>query len=362
MLTDYESQIKKLPHGEPRLQMHRAAVKEADEDGNFIYRLYRRYEYIRESEFHGDFMEALTEFPKMMQIFDEEEAKGGTDREDAYTLLWAFKWILGGCQYYYQVTTEQFEAFLAEYKKRMIRYGYSLRTYYGEKMKYYSFINPKVEEENYHLFIKQRRDSMSDCEACDRDSVVQYYLGRGEVDKAREKAQPLFDRKLYCGEVPEITYKAFTLYNCKQLALGNEIDMVEADRFCTLIANPIRYSCVAIEGFGVPMIYYAMTNTSKALSWYKRFWPTFESMRNPTYKFYFAIGAVLFFQKRSKETYKMQLASNFPFYNEENVYNVKQLIQYYYDFAKDYATKLDARNGTSDFMDELNLFCGEVLA
>jgi hypothetical protein len=140
--------------------------------------------------------------------------------------------------------------------------------------------------------------------------------------------------------------------------LGNEVDIEEATQFCKLFSDPLRYQSILVEAFGVPMIFFALTDPSKALTWYKRFWSMFETMRNPGYKFYFAIGAVLFFKKRSKATYKMNLPTNFPFYREDNTYNVQELIDYYYNFAKNVATKLDRRNGTSHYMDELNLYCG----
>ena len=363
MFSEYADQIKKLPEGcEARMALLRTVIKKADEDGSFYPRFYFRKALVHDSVFYDDYMDALREFPTMLQLFDEEAAKGGTDGEDTGELMWAFKWMLSGCEHYYQVTREQFEGFLAEYKKRCIQYGFNLRTYYTESMKLYRHVDRMMEDKAYYEYKKTWRDSLSDCVACDRDSEVKYFLMHGDLEKALEVAEPLLARRLTCGEVPEVTYQALTQYACEEMAKGNPVDEEAVKKWCECFAHPLRYRNIAIEGFGLAMIYYAMTNPSKALTWYKRYWTTFESMRNPTYKFYFAIGAVLFFQKRSKETYKMQLASNFPFYNEENVYNVKQLMQYYYDFAKDYATKRDARNGTSDFMDELNLFCGTIEA
>ena len=360
MLSDYESQIKRLPHGDLRLEMHRAAVKEADEDGDFIYRFFRRYEYIKESIFHGDAMEAFVEFPKLMQIHDEGEQQGLTDRDFNELLMWAFKYMLDSCFKYYQITTQQFEDYLAEYKRRCIRYGFTLRTYYRIKMQYYRHVDPEVEAEAFKMFPRQHRDGISDCIACDLNSEVEYLLVHGHREEALKKGEKLFNRTLYCGEVPEITYELLTLDTCARMARGEKEHTEEDDHMCLIYANGLRYGNKAPEGFGVPMLYYAMTGNNKALTWFQRYSTLYETMRCPVYKFYFAMGAVRFFAARKKETYKMKLTPEFPFYNQENVYNVKQLKEYYYNYALDVATKLDARNGNNSYREELDLYCGEI--
>lgn len=357
MITDYESRIRMAPHGEPSLILFRAAVKEADADGDFLYRFYRRMEFIKESVFHGDGMDALVEFPTAMRIFDEQAVKGLTDEDDCSKLLWSFKYLLDACKGYYQVTVLQFENFLEEYKKRCIEYGYSLRTYYRIKMEFFRRVDSEKEEDGFKNFPKDRRDKLSDCVACDLNSEVEYLLFHGEREAARSKAQKLFSRTLYCGEVPEITYEAFTLDNCKRIARGEIVNIEEADETCLNYANAIRYRNIAVDGFGVPMLYYALTGSNKALPWFKRYSSLFETFRGPVYKFYFAMGAFAFFDSLGKETYKMKIGVDFPFYNEEGIYDVKQLKDYYYSFALDVATKLDGRNGTDSFKQELDLFC-----
>ncbi|MCR5723244.1 MAG: hypothetical protein K6G72_12995 [Lachnospiraceae bacterium] len=357
MITDYETRIRVAPHGEERLELYRAAIKEADEDGDFLYRFYRRTDYISESVFHSDGMEALVVFPKAMQIFDEEAAKGLTDAEDCKELMWSFKYLLDACRSYYQVGVKQFEDFLEEYKKRCLAYGFSLRTYYRIMMDFYRRVDSEKEAEGFNNFPKGTRDRLSDCAACDLNSEVEYLLYHGERKAAREKAQKLFSRIMHCSEVPEITYEAFTLDSCKRIAGGEIVNIEEAEEMCLNYANGIRYRNKAVDGFGIPMLYYALTGSNKALPWFKKYSTTFESFRGPVYKFYFAMGAVAFLNSLGKENYKMKLNTDYPFYNEDNVYNVKQLAEYYYKFALDVATKLDGRNGTDSFKKELDLFC-----
>ena len=110
MFSDYADQIKKLPEGsEARMALLRTVIKKADEDGSFYPRFYFRKALVHDSVFYDDYMDALREFPTMLQLFDEEAAKGGTDGEDTGELMWAFKWMLSGCEHYYQVTREQFD-------------------------------------------------------------------------------------------------------------------------------------------------------------------------------------------------------------------------------------------------------------
>ena len=94
----------------------------------------------------------------------------------------------------------------------------------------------------------------------------------------------------------------------------------------------------------------------RSLSYYKKNWKFFEKNRNPLVKFWFAAACVRFFQQlEEKKTYKMSMPVTFPFYNEKNVYDVEQLKSYYEKFAKDIAAKLDKRNGSDYFREQLEL-------
>ncbi len=60
-------------------------------------------------------------------------------------------------------------------------------------------------------------------------------------------------------------------------------------------------------------------------------------------------------KQRDKDTVKIYVDNSFPLYNGSNVYKLDSLIEYYYNGAKEIAGKFDNRNGTSKFIDELNM-------
>ena len=69
-------------------------------------------------------------------------------------------------------------------------------------------------------------------------------------------------------------------------------------------------------------------------------------------QFYFALAACHFFSNmKGKEKFRMNLPTDFPFYQENDQYDVNELTSYYNQHATDIMQKLDQRNGSSYFSD-----------
>lgn len=356
----YYDEYYALPHGEISMAYLREAWKEADELGDYEWRMKLRLEFIHESDFYSDAMEMYVIMPELLKIYDEYTEQFGVDEEMCSDILWDYKWLLETAKEFYQVSIQQFENISADMKRRFLEAGYSLRPFYVYQYRFYKNIDREKAEQFYQEFQKCKRDDMSDCAACERNHEVGHLLECGNIDMARKKAKVLFDRRMTCGEIPEATYGTFLRYYNLKLCEGGQDCLEEAQKCCEEVKNAIRQKGIVSEYSGDVLLFYSLTNPKKALDWFKHFWTFYESNKNPNTKLYFALGMIRFVKRlqEKKDSYRMKLPNSFPLYQENGNYDLMQLREHYESYALSCAQKMDNRNGTTHFMDIYKVVVG----
>ena len=350
-LRDLNAAIKQAPHGRQKMLLLRKGWEIADKEKEYDLQILFRILYIQESVFYDDAMEMFLVYPEILKIYDQYEKEYGYD-SDEYDILWYYKWLIENATDFYQVSIEQFELFFEDCKKRYLQKGYSLRPIYQHRYIFYLNIDKEMAREAYTEFVNCDRDAMSDCHACERSSEVGYFLAMGEPDRAASKAAPLLNGQLTCGEEPEVTLGRFLYYYNGKIADGERDYVALALEVCEKIRRSNERN--GIVPFLIPqvLLFYAMENPTKALNYYKKNWSFYETCKNPTTRFWFAIAALRFFKNMGeKKTYKMKMERSYPFYNENDTYDVEMLRKYYRDVALDIAKKMDARNRNTVFRD-----------
>ena len=143
------------------------------------------------------------------------------------------------------------------------------------------FDNEEKAQEAYKHFLKEKRGVLSDCAACERDMQVRYLLVTGRMNEAEEAAHDLFSGKLHCEEVPNVTYGQF-LRSCNQLiADGNTEVLEKASAYCREIRASVVREKIGTGYIGYILLYYSLTDTAKALPFYKKYWHYFEKNKIP---------------------------------------------------------------------------------
>lgn len=352
---DYQKineEISVAPHGKEAMKCIRKGIELADKKGNKNMQIKYRLDYIEEAVFYDDHMEMYVMYPEVLKIYDEEvKERGFSDR--TRSVMWEYKWVLENAKNFYQVSVKQWEKFYEDAKQRYLENNYSLRPLYQYRCGFYKNIDRNEAKKAYQEYLNTRRDSLSDCPACERAIEVEYLLAVGEIGKAANKAESLLERQMTCEEQPECTYGNFIRYYNEKIAEGDADYIEPAANLCEALKTAIARKGIATEYIPTVFMHYTLTSPAKALNYYKKYWSYYETCRNPQTKFDFAVAAVRFFGNlEGKETYKMSLTSDFPFYNESNTYNVAKLKAYYENTALDIAKKMDARNGNTYYMDK----------
>ena len=342
-------------NGKEKMEICRQGWELADKEESYQDQFFFREKYLSQAAFYDDAMELFVVFPVLLKKHDDYVKQYGED-PNLYRILWDYKWILENARYFYQITVEQFQRFEEDAKRRMQEAGYSLRAYYLHKSFFYAQISPEKSREAYEKFLRCRRDSLSDCHACERTMEVQLLLEQGKEEQALEKAQALFRRQLTCVEVPAITYGAFVEYFNRKMLSGEPVDEQELQEYQQELRYAIRNRKLCPEYIGTQLLSYSLTNKAQALNWFKWYCDYPETIRSPLYKFWFAIAATHFFGEMcNKSSYRMKINKNFALYREDGTYCPKELYKYYRIMATEIAVKLDKRNGNEHYMQWVRL-------
>src|SRR5207245_2027308 len=99
---------------------------------------------------------------------------------------------------------------------------------------------------------KARPDRLSDCRACDRNSLVSTYIFLGQDRRALRSAQPILNGKYACAHVPYVTYAHVLL----PLARLGRFD--EAAEYHRLGLPLIKNNAAFLESMAQHMIYMAL--------------------------------------------------------------------------------------------------------
>ncbi|MBQ2264899.1 MAG: hypothetical protein II341_05770, partial [Oscillospiraceae bacterium] len=286
-------QIRSAEHGTPRMEIMKNAIAEADASAAHYWRIYFRFEYVKESIFHDDNFKAILMFPELLQVFDEHPEQEDDTYDD---VMLAYKWILENMTDYYQISREEIEKYYEDYKERCQKYGFSLRVYYMKKSLFYLPFDVNASKTSYQAFHDCKRDANSDCEACEIHHDMSMALDFGNEAEALRVAAPILDGSKYCGEVPHVSYGALTRF---YLYKG---DLEEAAYYGKLCARYTDNEPEFLAESGYLLELYSAVEPRTGWKIFKNNVEHFVQCRNPMMRMCFARGAYRLLQCIEKET------------------------------------------------------------
>lgn len=348
----------RLPHGKAKTEAIRSAIKKSDDNSDLPFMIYFREELCHESAFHGDCMDMMIIFPEILAIIDKHpdipSTCFDTNFDDAGDhIIWIYKWIIHDCKDFYQIPMEDCMNFFEDYKRRSLKYGYNLRPYYRAMYNFYK-ISGEMEksEKAFHMFKKLPRDLNCDCRACERNSEINYYLNKDNLDKALKLSEDIENFKLTCNNDKKAWLAMKEDYMDYYIRHNNFEKAAEISKLI------VRNSDAENEcnNWDDILYCYAYINLAKALRIYKDHWKEWHEDRNPRDQYNEAKNICCFWKiyglNRKRKTVKLGLDKSFPLYNEDDTYKINDLFDYYYNKAKTAALKFDKRNGTDHFIND----------
>lgn len=356
----------KLEHNNARAEAIRAAIKAADQQEDNPYRIFFRLDLCRESCFYGDRLDMMVIFPEVLAIADRYPDTPHTIFNNNFKdsmdhILWVYKWILSSCSGFYQIPMSDCRKFFADFKRRSQAYGYNLKPYYKLKSLFYQSIDREENERAFHLFEQLPRDGNCDCKACDRTGTIDFYLRKGDLQRADALSKDIENFTLRCGGGERMRSWVNMKAHYMHYYLRKQ-DFAKAQTYCEMI-DPRRVKNDEFSYWDDFLYCYAHTNIGKALQIYKSNWKRWQEQRQPATIFGNSLNIACFFMElyrtRRRKTVKLALDASFPLFTEHGQYRIADLYRYYYDRAADMAHKLDTRNGTDYYRRLLQETVGE---
>ncbi|MBQ4465254.1 MAG: DUF4026 domain-containing protein [Oscillospiraceae bacterium] len=346
-------QIGETEHGAARLAAITEAIREADNASAHYWRFYFRFEAIKESIFHDDAFKAILSFPELLQIFDTHP-----ELEDDFSddMLCAFKWILENSTHFYQVSRDQIDRNYEEYKRRCERYGVSLRVYHMKRCSYLLKVDKEAARAEYEAFHHCKRDGYSDCLACETHFDMKVALELGDEEEALRIAKPILDGDQSCAEIPHCTYARLTDH---YLYAG---DLDEAAYYGELCDRYTRGDAEFLDATGILLALYSAVDPARGWNLFKQCLPTYMNSMNPTQRLQFADGAFRLMQtlvginqEQGDSTFsKAPVLAALPLEKTAEGIDLVQVRDYFYREAREAGERLDKRNGSDYYAQQLS--------
>lgn len=335
----YEADM--MPHGDTAVRMIEEAVQRAAElrDSDLLF--YAKLKLAQQSLLGGFPEKALVAFTWCLSEF-----KTDPQAYESYlhTLLWEFKNLLHSITLFPQISLEQINDMLGQMAEMYRRYDYSPRPiHYLQCVTGIRTGDPPRAEKYFARWQDDPRDEMADCEACECDTRVEYYVFTDQHEQAIEQARPILRGRQTCAEVPHRTL-ALLLYSYIRLDRREEAQKCHRRGYRILKSNRVFLKQVADH-----LAYQArFGELAKAAAMLERHldWALETSDLEARYRFYLAAADAV---KRLDGPHTLRLPSEFPLFREDARYEPASLAAWFEDEARNLETAFNNRNGNDRY-------------
>lgn len=356
---------RRLGHGKARVDAIRSAVSQADLNNDIPYMIFFREELCEESYWFVDELDVVTVFPELLAIMDKYPGttpvrfQGGID--NTLNTLNTYKDLLDVCTSFYQIPMEDCINFHNDFMKRWLAYGRTAREAYHMFFDFYLETGDLDNAAKYLHKLKQIPAETYDCVACAVTGEIKYYLLNNEKDKADKLAEKVEDGTYRCNSRWSDSILKLRKSYLKYYILHGDYEKAAE---ITYLLEHSGSQMNVYNKYASFMCAYVHSKPGRGLRIYKKHWKEWQEENNQYERYYIFKDAACFFKgletERSKDTVRLELDKKFPLYNEENIYNIKSMSEYYYKEAEDIARKFDKRNGTGRFISELEMSFANV--
>lgn len=349
LVFEVEDNKSLTPKDKVRLLKQAAAIADANDDIEWGYDI--RLQLIRECYFIANSTDLVNEFSWILNAYEMHP-----DWFDESDFLWQYKWILGEMYSNPQVSMEQIQAIMEDFKTRLQRNGYSLRPYY-DRLYEEALVLQQFDKAKEYLDLRNAApdDAMGSCPACTLDNELDYYLMTGRFDEAYHRAQPLLSKQIACTHVPARTFCALTWYAEKAGKPDLAAELFErAEAEMDRLQNDENL----VTPVGTLIGYLLAHTPDKAWSYLEKSFPWY--LDDDAYARYdYACHLLEGLQAVDSPTVvTLHLPTDFEGYNPQHTYTVASLRDYFMQEARKQAAAFDARNGCPAFTRRLDALVG----
>lgn len=333
--------------GEERLEYLRKNIEEADGENNIGESLSLRKLFIEQALACGDILSGSEMLGELTGLFDEYP-----EELPANDFLDVFKRVIDSSAEHYQISAEQTDKYLEQFREYLKKYGYSLRPYYLAKYK--ALINVDKDAALMAFAEAENHAPAEDigCPVCEEAVRICREMTFGSERRAVELLDEMIEQELRCDDAPQNVYGVFV----HEFTLRGMYD--EAEHYAGLLMGLAKGTEERfLKELSYVMGLRAAIDPNSAYYIFCKCVGIFSGHKNPEVRFWFADAAQRFFTtiiEHGSEDFNAALPKNFELYKADGAYKARELKDFFYGIAKELAEKFDARNGTSVYSDALN--------
>lgn len=324
----------------------REAIRIADENDDVQWAVEMRLDLIYELNQLSEDREEIAVFSRVLD--DYENNKDLISEND---LLWKYKWIWGCAFDLPEIPKAQVDAIAEDYKTRVLRNGYSARSYYHLLSVQHTRMRQYDKAKEYADKMMNEKMDEQMCDACELNFFLDIFLETGRFDEAFNRAQPLISKQVTCYEANLRAYLKLAYYAQKAGKPEIAADMCARAEEALAGREKDEYLLHYLGSF---ITYYFMIESPHGWEYVERCIPwMMRTSIHKTYRFCCDMVNALKYEPRSEV--KLELPEDFPLYQAGGMYKVKELRDHFYKQAEELARQYDERNGNNGYMERLRL-------
>jgi len=270
--------------------------------------------------------------------------------KDIETILNEYQWMAFESYRNADVSREQIMSIFADFEKRLIKYGYSKRSYYSVLICWHLFIGEIDKAKEYTTL---RESFPRDCFYYETEIIewICIELVKGNFDKAismaREHIVPKPDG--YGGNIISIPVLSTLIYY-----LSKAGDPRGDEYFRQIESEISRYSReypLSLGTYVFLMHHMAITDPEKAWYYFAKCTEWGLGARD-LLSFEFSLNLLPLLKQGG--TRVLYLNSGLPYYRSDNTYDVNELYEYYLNRTLSFVRRFDERNGNAHFKEQFD--------
>jgi len=347
-LQEIWDQVDLLPLCQTKVALIEQGIGLADTLNDLEHGYNFRLELVNCTNFTGDNDKALVAFAWLLAISDRYPEKF----PEAH-ILWSYKWMITNVLDFPSISRAQIEETMADLALRFERQGPSSKPILALRCKIAREFGEWDQVKHYlTLWRKAPRVGLSDCLACDRNSMAQMNGALKRYKTGLKIAEPILTGKLSCNSVPHNTYAYFLEVLVR---LGRHR---EALRFHELGYPLVKDDSGHVSDIARHLIFLVLIqDLAKATQVFNRHLGLCLASRVPSDRFHFFRAGVFLLRQLAKSPSKfgkLQLSGRDLPWRGEKTSDSHAALGWMEKEARTLAEQFDARNGHSRNRDELD--------
>lgn len=173
--------VREMPYGVARSTAAEAELARITADGPVEARAYALFVLVESYVWGNEVTKAYLPFTQLLRWWDEHPEH--FDEQDAHSLFWSFKWMVGNLMDFPAVPAAQIERTLDDMERRYAVAGNGMNAVTMSRFQWARARGTQDAATAYEAWVATPRDDFSQCEACEPGDRAAYLFDAGRLEE-----------------------------------------------------------------------------------------------------------------------------------------------------------------------------------